>query len=121
MKLCIAILCSILGVAACKSNKSEPSNTTEPQGKGTPSRTVEPAGSAAPPAGSGAAPTDPHAGHPGSGSAAVAPSGTGPDCATEFDHAKQADKHMACVECEKHRGMGAMEADCKNAIAKPWK
>ena len=23
---------------------------------------------------------------------------------------------MACVECEKHRGMSAMEADCKNAI-----
>ena len=47
---------------------------------------------------------------------------TGPDCATEFDKAKFPDKHATCIECEKqHRGMGSMEADCKNDIEKPWK
>jgi len=33
-----------------------------------------------------------------------------------------ADKWVECIKCEKvHRGMGTMEADCKNAIARPWK
>lgn len=117
MKICIAIACCVLGLTACKSDKSDSSTKTDPP-KPTPN-TVVPAGSAAtPPA------ADPHAGHQGSGSAAgsAAPgAGIGPDCATEFDHGKAVDKHMACVECEKHRGHGTMEADCKNAIAKPWK
>ncbi len=113
MKLCIAIVCTVLGVVGCKS-KTENANTREPAGSAAPTRTVEPAGSAAP------AP-DPHAGHQGSGSAANPLAGNGPDCATEFDHGKNASAHMACVECEKHRGMSAMEADCKNAIPKPWK
>lgn len=118
MKICIAIACCVLGVAACKSDKSDSSTKIDPPKPTTTS--VEPAGSAAPTP----PPADPHAGHQGSGSAAgsaAAPAaGNGPDCATEFDHSK-ADKHMACVECEKHRGHGTMEAECKNAIAKPWK
>ena len=119
MKLCIAIVCTVFSVAACKSNKSEPSSTTEPASKTMPTRTVEPQGSGAEPSGSA---VDPHPGHQGSGSATQPASGAnGPDCATEFDHGKFADKHMACVECEKHRGMGTMEADCKAGIAKPWK
>lgn len=119
MKLCIAIVCSVLGVTGCKSNKSEPATSNEPPSPTVPARTVEPAGSAAAP-GSAAEPTapDPHAGHQGSGASAPV---NGPDCATDFDHGKFADKHQACVECEKHRGMGSMEAECKNAIAKPWK
>lgn len=114
MKLCIAIVCTVIGVVGCKS-KNESANTNEPAGSAVRTPTVEPAGSAAP------APA-PHAGHQGSGSAAATPpAGTGPDCGSEFDHGKNATAHMACVECEKHRGMGAMEADCKNAIPKPWK
>ena len=47
---------------------------------------------------------------------------TGPDCEADFDKAKFPDKHASCLDCEKqHRGMGTMEADCKNAIEKPWK
>ena len=108
MKFCIVMACCILATAACKSDKSDSSTTTNPP--------PAPAGSATtPPA------ADPHAGHQGSGSAAAPTGANGPDCASEFDHAKFADKHMACVECEKHRGHGAMEAECKNAIAKPWK
>lgn len=118
MKFCIAIACCVLATAACKSDKGDSSTKTDPPKPTT--TTVEPAGSAVPTP----PPADPHAGHQGSGSAAgsaAAAGGNGPDCATEFDHGKAADKHMACVECEKHRGHGTMEADCKNAIAKPWK
>jgi hypothetical protein len=115
MKICIAIVCCALGVTACKSDKSDSTTKTEPPKPTT--TTVEPAGSAAPTP----PPADPHAGHQGSGSAAPAAAGNGPDCASEFDHGKAPDKHAACVECEKHRGMGTMEAECKNAIAKPWK
>ena len=47
---------------------------------------------------------------------------TGPDCETEFDRSKFQDKYLQCKECAKqHRGMGTMEKDCKDAIAKPWK
>lgn len=47
---------------------------------------------------------------------------TGPDCDTEFDREKFRDKWTQCKVCERqHRGMGSMEADCKNAIAEPWK
>lgn len=47
---------------------------------------------------------------------------TGPSCNAEFDRTKIADKWAECMKCEKvHRGMGSMEADCKNAIPKPWK
>lgn len=47
---------------------------------------------------------------------------TGPSCDTEFDRTKMPDKWAECMKCEKvHRGMGSMEADCKNAIPKPWK
>lgn len=119
MKLLISIVCTVFSVAGCRSNKSEPSRNAEPPAKAVPTMTVEPQGSGAAPAGSAA---DPHAGHQGAGSATQpAPVATGPDCATEFDHGTFADKHTACVECEKHRGMGTMEADCKTAIAKPWK
>lgn len=47
---------------------------------------------------------------------------TGPSCDADFDRAKVPDKWAECMKCEKvHRGMGSMEADCKNAIPKPWK
>ena len=53
-------------------------------------------------------------------SASASPSG--PDCDKDFDQGKFPDKFKACQDCEKqHRGMGTMELDCKNAIAKPWK
>lgn len=46
----------------------------------------------------------------------------GPDCETEFDKTKFPDAYQQCQACVKqHRGMGTMEADCKSAIAKPWK
>ncbi len=107
MKRCIIIACCVLGTTGCNADKSPSSSTTEAPSKAptSPSPTPTPAGSAT---------TPPQ----GSGSAAMS---TGPSCATDFDHGKLADKHMACVECEKHRGMGTMEAECKNAIAKPWK
>ena len=113
MKLCIAIACTVLGVVGC-SSKTENASTRAPAGSAAPTRTVEPVAPA----------PDPHAGHQGSGSSGSSgppAAGTGPDCTSEFDHGKNASAHMACVECEKHRGMGAMEADCKNAIPKPWK
>lgn len=48
--------------------------------------------------------------------------GQGPSCSTDFDRAKYPGKFAECVKCETvHRGMGTMEADCKNVIARPWK
>jgi membrane fusion protein, copper/silver efflux system len=50
---------------------------------------------------------------------AAAPAST---CDAVFDARKFPDKYRACRACEvQHRGMGTMEEDCKNAIAKPWK
>lgn len=53
----------------------------------------------------------------------AAPQGwSGPSCAADFDREKMPDKWAQCMKCEQvHRGMGSMEADCKNAIARPWK
>jgi Cu(I)/Ag(I) efflux system membrane fusion protein len=46
---------------------------------------------------------------------------SGPSC-DEFDRSKFPDKWMECQKCAQiHHGMGSMEADCKNAIPKPWK
>jgi Cu(I)/Ag(I) efflux system membrane fusion protein len=46
---------------------------------------------------------------------------SGPSC-DEFDRGKFPDKWMECQKCTQiHHGMGSMEADCKNAIPKPWK
>lgn len=43
-------------------------------------------------------------------------------CASDFDAEKFPDKYQQCLACEQqHRGMGTMEQDCKNTIAKPWK
>jgi Cu(I)/Ag(I) efflux system membrane fusion protein len=43
-------------------------------------------------------------------------------CSKQFDGQKYPDKVQACRACEiQHRGMGTMEEDCKNAIAKPWR
>jgi Cu(I)/Ag(I) efflux system membrane fusion protein len=42
-------------------------------------------------------------------------------CDTEVDKQKYPDKYQQCVACRAHRGMGSMEEDCRNAIAKPWK
>lgn len=52
-----------------------------------------------------------------------APAGeTGPSCEADFDRQRMPEKWAECMKCEKvHRGMGTMEADCKNAIARPWK
>jgi Cu(I)/Ag(I) efflux system membrane fusion protein len=60
---------------------------------------------------------------PTSGGAKPAPPpGSGPDCETDFDAARLPDKYQQCKACERvHRGMGTMEADCKNAIPKPWR
>jgi Cu(I)/Ag(I) efflux system membrane fusion protein len=47
--------------------------------------------------------------------------GEGPSC-SEIDRAKFPDKWTECQKCAQvHHGMGTMEADCKNAIPKPWK
>lgn len=42
-------------------------------------------------------------------------------CDADFDRAKFPDKYAACRACAVHRGMGSMEEDCVNAIAKPWR
>jgi membrane fusion protein, copper/silver efflux system len=48
--------------------------------------------------------------------------GQGPSCHADFDRQTKPDKWAECMKCETvHRGMGSMEVDCKNAIAKPWK
>ena len=45
----------------------------------------------------------------------------GPSC-EEIDRPKFPEKWTECQKCTQiHRGMGSMEADCKNAIPKPWK
>jgi membrane fusion protein, copper/silver efflux system len=45
----------------------------------------------------------------------------GPSC-YEIDRTKFPDKWTECQKCTQiHHGMGSMEADCKNAISKPWK
>ena len=47
--------------------------------------------------------------------------GEGPTC-QEIDRAKFPDKWIECQKCVQiHHGMGSMEADCKNAIPKPWR
>ncbi len=56
------------------------------------------------------------------GASKAAPPGSGPDCDAEFDARGMPDKFQQCKACERiHRGMGTMEADCKNAIPKPWR
>jgi hypothetical protein len=46
--------------------------------------------------------------------------GEGPSC-NEIDRTKFPDKWTECQKCvQVHHGMGSMEADCKNAIPKPW-
>jgi len=42
-------------------------------------------------------------------------------CDDNFDRAKFPDKFQKCKACVVHRGMGSMEDDCHNAIAKPWR
>lgn len=59
-----------------------------------------------------------------SGASTMSDAGTAPasGCDGDFDRAKFPGKHAECVKCETvHRGMGSMEADCKNAIPRPWK
>ena len=54
---------------------------------------------------------------PGGGDTAA-----GPSCDGEFDRTTFPDKWVECEKCRQvHHGMGSMEADCKNGIAKPWK
>jgi Cu(I)/Ag(I) efflux system membrane fusion protein len=48
--------------------------------------------------------------------------GNDPSCEADFDRQKMPDKWAECMKCETvHRGMGSMAADCKRAIARPWK
>ncbi|NVJ25320.1 efflux RND transporter periplasmic adaptor subunit [Myxococcus sp. AM011] len=55
-------------------------------------------------------------------SKAPPPPGAGPDCNVDFDAKGAPDKYAQCKACERvHRGMGTMEADCKNAVPKPWR
>jgi Cu(I)/Ag(I) efflux system membrane fusion protein len=43
-------------------------------------------------------------------------------CDTDIDATQFPEKHAACLACERiHRGMGTMEEDCKNTIARPWR
>lgn len=50
------------------------------------------------------------------------PGGNEPSCEADFDRQKMPDKWAECMKCETvHRGMGSMAADCKRAIARPWK
>jgi Cu(I)/Ag(I) efflux system membrane fusion protein len=43
-------------------------------------------------------------------------------CDRDFDRARFPEKYDACRACElQHRGMGSMEDDCKQAIARPWR
>jgi multidrug efflux pump subunit AcrA (membrane-fusion protein) len=43
-------------------------------------------------------------------------------CEELFDRKRFAAKYERCRACEsQHRGMGRMEEDCRNAIAKPWR
>jgi Cu(I)/Ag(I) efflux system membrane fusion protein len=56
------------------------------------------------------------------GAGARAPMVSSADCDERIDKQSFPDKYRECLQCEKvHRGMGTMEDDCKNAIAKPWK
>lgn len=58
----------------------------------------------------------------GSASNAATAGGQGSSCDTDFDRQKYPDKYQQCRACEiQHRGMGTMEENCKNAIAKPWR
>lgn len=57
----------------------------------------------------------------GEGAGGAAPAGAPSICDQRFDKTKYPDKHAQCRSCEAHRGMGSMEEDCRNAIAKPWK
>jgi Cu(I)/Ag(I) efflux system membrane fusion protein len=44
------------------------------------------------------------------------------DCDQRIDRARFPEKWDACRACEvQHRGMGSMETDCKDGIAKPWR
>jgi len=55
------------------------------------------------------------------GGAPGAPPAPGDVCTTAIDQQKYPDKHRQCVACRAHRGMGTMEADCRDQIPKPWK
>ncbi len=58
----------------------------------------------------------------GAGTGTSTGAATKSDCDTLIDGQKYPDKAAACRACEiQHRGMGTMAADCKTAIAKPWK
>lgn len=58
---------------------------------------------------------------PSSGNSEGSPE-QGPACQEAFDRSRFGDKFAQCLACERqHAGMGSMVADCKNAIAKPWR
>jgi len=60
--------------------------------------------------------------NPASREPRTATPGGGPSCQADFDRTKNPDKWMECQKCvQVHHGMGSMEADCINAIPKPWK
>jgi Cu(I)/Ag(I) efflux system membrane fusion protein len=61
-------------------------------------------------------------GAPASSGPAATPAAPPSACDGEFDKVKFPDKYRQCRDCERvHRGMGSMEQDCKNAIARPWR
>jgi Cu(I)/Ag(I) efflux system membrane fusion protein len=49
------------------------------------------------------------------------PTSNGGRCDAELDRAKYPEKYAECLKCAAHRGMGSMEADCIDAIARPWR
>jgi Cu(I)/Ag(I) efflux system membrane fusion protein len=56
------------------------------------------------------------------GSAQPGGTSTPSACDADVDATKFPEKHADCRACERiHRGMGTMEEDCKNAIARPWR
>lgn len=57
---------------------------------------------------------------PATGTNSSQPNGDGLSCQS-IDRTKFPDKWIECQKCAQvHHGMGSMEADCKNAIQKPW-
>ncbi|MEO8182407.1 MAG: efflux RND transporter periplasmic adaptor subunit [Deltaproteobacteria bacterium] len=59
---------------------------------------------------------------PSPGPGGARPAELGPACEEAFDQQKYPDKFNQCRLCERqHAGMGNMVADCKNAIARPWR
>ncbi|MCC6995935.1 MAG: efflux RND transporter periplasmic adaptor subunit [Deltaproteobacteria bacterium] len=55
------------------------------------------------------------------GAGAAGPAAAQSVCERSIDKQKFPDKYQQCRACDVHRGMGSMEADCRDAIPRPWK